>query len=302
MSLLFDVVTQVTLPIVLLMVFGYAGQKRLRFDVVTLNRLVIYGALPCLFVDSLSRADLPLAEVRITVLFTVAQFFLLLALGWLAGRALGAPGELRAILALAAAFPNSGNFGIPLVQLAFGNDFVLHQAVITTLHVVMVLAVAPAMLSAGGGGLGALRTAFRTPLIPAVLLGLALNALDLRLPAVIGYPVALMGATTTPLSLTAIGAQLAAGVALTSRRLIGWGIGLRIVAAPVLTGLALLPLDLPEGLADLLLVGAATPAAILLAMFCREYDRSPELASAIVVASTVLSPIAITAAVLATRL
>ena len=302
MSLLFDVVTQVTLPIILLMLFGYAGQRRLRFDVITLNRLVIYGALPCLFVDSLSRADLPLGEVRITVLFTVAQFFVLLGLGWAVGAILKAPSDVRAILALAAAFPNSGNFGIPLVQLAFGNDFVLHQAVITTLHVVLVLAVVPPLLATGGGGLGALRAAFRTPLIPAVLLGLGLNALDWELPTLVGYPVALMGAVTTPLSLTAIGAQLAAGGAVVSRHVVAWGVGLRLLAAPVLTALALLPLAAPEAIADLLLVGAATPAAILLAMFCREYDRNPELASAVVAASTLLSPLAVTAAVLATRL
>ena len=73
MALLFEVVTEVTLPIILLMVFGWFGQRRLGFDVTTLNRVVIYGALPALFVDSLSKADLPVGEVQFTVAFTVVQ-------------------------------------------------------------------------------------------------------------------------------------------------------------------------------------------------------------------------------------
>ena len=301
MSLFLDVLTDVTLPVILLMVFGFVGQRRLRFDVITLNRLVIYAALPCLFVDSLSKAELPLAEVQVTVLFTVLQFAALLAVGWSVGAALGAERDVRAILALSAAFPNSGNFGIPLVQLAFGPAYMPHQAVIVTLHVVMVLAIAPALLSGGGGGLAALRAAFRTPLIPAMLAGLALNVLDLRLPTMLGYPASLMATATTPLSLIAIGAQLAAGGSVVSRSTVSWAVGLRLVAAPVLTALALWPIAAPETLSDMLLVGAATPIAILLAMLCQEYDRSPELASAVVAASTVLCPIAITAAVVATR-
>lgn len=302
MALLFEVVTEVTLPIILLMVFGWFGQRRLGFDVTTLNRAVIYGALPSLFVDSLSKADLPVGEVQFTVAFTVVQFFGLLTLGWLVGRAMGAPPFARGILALAAAFPNSGNFGIPLAQLAFGADMVMHQAVMTSLHVMLVLAVAPPLLTAGRArGIGLVLNAFRTPLIPAVALGLALNALDWRLPTVIGYPVELMGATATPLSLTAIGAQLAAGAAFTARGLLGAGIALRLLAAPVATGIALFFLGTGGPLADLLLVGSSIPAAILLAMLCREYDCDPDLASAIVVGSTILCPLTVTAAVILTR-
>ena len=55
-------------------------------------------------------------------------------------------------------------------------------------------------------------------------------------------------------------------------------------------------------LTGLLVVASSAPVGILLAIFCTEYKRAPELASAVVLVTTVLSPLTVTGWILAARL
>ena len=303
MALCLDVATDVTLPIVVMVVLGFFLQRRAGVEVASLSRLVLFGTLPCLLVYSLASADLPLAAVQVTVIATVVLYFLMMAVGWAAAALFGLSNELRRLFALAAAFPNTGPFGIPVVELAFGTDYVLHQAVITSLHTVLILTTAPVLLSGERVGLGrSILSAFRTPLIPAMALGLLLNAFQVELPELVAYPLRVVGGANTPVALIYLGAQLAAGTALASLTATGLGIGLRLVIAPLIAWPVLLLLGPAPDVFALLLVGAAMPVGVLLPILCAEYRRDAQLASAMVVLSTALSPIAITLLVYLTRL
>lgn len=303
MDLFLDIVTEITLPLVLLILFGTFLQRRVGLDVVSLNRLVVYGTLPSLLVVSLAEAELPGYEVEATAVFAVAQFLLLLALGWGAAVVLRLPRDLRPVLALAAPFANTGNYGIPMVELAFGPNLVPHQAIITAVLTVLMMGLAPVLLSAGRAGpRESLLAAFRTPLIPAVVLGLVLNLLDVSLPQVIRFPLALVGDANTPAALIALGAQLGAGSWAVSRLAIGLGVSLRLLLGPLVTWLMLLAVTMPAELDALFLVGAGAPVGVLLPIFCTEFGRHPRFASAMVVVSTALSPLMVTLLVYLSRL
>jgi malate permease and related proteins len=301
MTLFLDVVTGITIPLVLLIGFGFLVQKRVGLDAATLGRLVVYGTLPALLILSLSRADLPLAEVQATVLFTIGQFFLLMALGWGAAVLLRLDPSFRPVVALAAPFANTGNYGIPVVELAFGATYVPHQAIITTVLSVLILGLSPFILASGKGWRASLLGALRTPVIPAIVLGLGLNALDIALPRILTYPLELVAGANTPVALIALGAQLGAGTWAMARAPVALGVTLRLVVGPLVTWAALLLLGLPEGLSDLLLVGAGLPVGILLPIFCAEYGTHARSASAMVAVSTALSPVIVTILVFAAR-
>lgn len=303
MGLFVDVVVGITLPIVLLIGLGFVLQTRVRLDVTTLNRLVVYATVPALMIVSLSSADLPILELQATVLFTLGQFAVLLALGWGLAALLRVERTLRPVVALAVPFSNTGNFGIPLVDLAFGPVQVSYMAVITSILTILIMGLAPMLLSAGDAGLRrSVLAAFRTPLIPSVVLGLLLNALEVPLPEVVRFPLGLIAGANTPIALMALGAQLGAGSWTISRSAVGLGVGLRLVAAPALTWLALLALGLPEELGDLLLVASGVPVGVLLPIFCMEYGRHARVASAMVVVSTALCPVVVTVLVTLARL
>ncbi len=301
MSLFLDVVTGITIPLVLLIGFGFLLQSRVGMDVTTLSRLVVYGTLPALLILSLSRADLPLAEVQATVLFTAGQFFFLMALGWGAAVLLRLDPSFRPVVALAAPFANTGNYGIPVVELAFGAAYVPHQAIITTVLSVLILGLSPFILASGKGWRASLLSALRTPVIPAIVLGLGLNALDIALPRILAYPLELAAGANTPVALIALGAQLGAGTWAMARAPVALGVSLRLIVGPLVTWAALLLLGLPEDLNDLLLVGAGLPVGILLPIFCAEYGTHARSASAMVAVSTALSPIIVTILVYAAR-
>lgn len=297
-----EIATQITLPIVAISAFGFALQRRLAFDVASLNRLSLYAILPCFLVHHLSSATVPLTEVGLTAWFTVAQFFVLLAIGWGASTALKLSKKIRPVVSLAAAFPNSGNFAIPLVDLAFGREYILHQAVIVSLHSVLITSVGVILLASGADGWrGSLRSALRTPLIPAVAVGLLLKGMEVQLPQMLAVPLQIMGSAYTPVALFALGAQLAATRFDAPRGDLALALGMRLLAAPLLTWLAVLALGVPRGLADMLVVTASVPVGVLLAIVCDEYRVGVNLAPATVFLSTVLSPIVVTAFLYAVR-
>ena len=303
MGLFLNILTEITLPIIALVALGWAVQPRLKFDIRTLNRLQIYMFLPIFLIHSLSSADIPLREVWPTAWFTVVQFIILTIIGWTIAAALRLPESLRPIIALTVSFPNSGNFGIPLAQLAFPDDYILHQAVIVSLHSILIVTIGYWMLVGQGMSSKALfRSLFQTPLIPSVVLGLLLKGFELPLPNIVAVPMALMSSAFVPLALFALGAQLAGNKSKMDLNTIGISIIFSMILSPVLTWGLTAGFGFTGTLEDLLIVAAAAPVGVLLAVFCAEYKNHGETASAIVFVSTILSPLFASAWILLLRL
>jgi predicted permease len=306
MQLFTDILMNVTLPIVALVGLGFGAQRKLRLDVPTLNRLLVFVIMPAFLIHFLSSARQPISELWPTIYFTAIQFVLLILLGWLAAKLFRLPMEFAPILAMATVYANVGNFGIPLVKLAFPERFMLHQSVITSMMTMLIVSVGAWMLAPKReetGVLVRLKIAFETPVVPAVLVGIALRAAEIRLPAIVATPLELIGSTFPPLALFALGAQLAE----TGRGALKVGpmslvLVLKLMLAPALTWGLAIALGIPDDLTELYVVAAATPVGVLLALFCAEYDRQPRFVSGAVLISTLLSPIFVTGWILVMRL
>lgn len=306
MAIFLDILLRVTLPIVALVALGYALQGKLKLDVPGLNRLQVFVVLPAFLLHHLSTATQPLSALTETVNFTLVQFAMLIAVGWLAALVFGMGQRLAPVMAMATVYANVGFFGIPLVQLAFPPAFILHQSVITSMMTILVVTLGAAMLAPsarGAGMLGRLKQAFETPVIPAVMLGLALRGFEITLPPALGGPIEMLGRAFTPLALYTLGAQLrdgAPGELKTGP--VSLILVLKLMIAPALTwGLAIL-MGLPKDLTELVVVGAATPVGVLLGVFCAEYNREPRLVASSIMISTALSPLFVTLWIILVRL
>jgi predicted permease len=306
MQLFTDILMNVTLPIVALVGLGFGAQWKLRLDVPSLNRLLVFVIMPAFLIHFLSSARQPISELWPTIYFTAIQFVLLILLGWLAAKLFRLPMEFAPILAMATVYANVGNYGIPLVKLAFPERFMLHQSVITSMMTMLIVSVGAWMLAPKReetGVLVRLKIAFETPVVPAVLVGMALRAAEIRLPAIVATPLELIGSTFPPLALFALGAQLAE----TGRGALKVGpmsllLVLKLMLAPALTWGLAVALGISDDLTELYVVAAATPVGVLLALFCAEYDRQPRFVSGAVLISTMLSPIFVTGWILVMRL
>lgn len=303
MALFAEILTTVTLPIVLLLALGWFVQWRLKLDLATLTRLLVNVVLPCALLHFLTTAELPLAEVWPTVWFTVLQFVVLTALGWGIALLCRLPAEIAPVIGLAAAFPNTGNFGIPVAQLSFPPDYLLHQTVIVSLHSMLIVPAGVLILAGQRGRLSdALKALFTSPMIIAVIIGLVIKGLEIELPFVIAHPIRIVSGAYIAVALFTLGAQLAATRVRFASGAVWLTVLLKMLLAPALTWVALRFTGIEPVLSDLLVVATAAPVGLLLAIFCAEYKRAPDVASAAVLISTVLSPIIVTGWILTVRL
>jgi predicted permease len=303
-ALFLEILTTVTLPIITLVALGWLLQPYLNLDVSSLNRLQVYVVMPAFLIHFLSAGKQPLDVVWPVVYFGVVQFLVLIPLGWLLVLVFRMRHSLGRMVGLGTAYANVGFFGIPVTQLAFGPEYLIYQSVLTALMAILVCTVGIWMLAPGGGSkLVKLRNAFETPLIPSVVLGLALRGLEIELPTLLSQPLQFLGSIFTPLALYTLGAQVS------SARAIRFEPGpqtlmmvLKFLAAPVLSWWICIIMGLPKDITAVLVVAAATPVGVLITIFAAEYKMESEFISTAVVISTALSPLIVTGWILATRL
>ncbi|HEX6611765.1 MAG TPA: AEC family transporter [Hyphomicrobiaceae bacterium] len=303
MTMFVDILTKVTLPIITLVALGWLLQPKLKLDVASLNRVQVYVVMPAFLVHFLSAGKQPLSVVWPVVYFGIVQFMILIPIGWLLVLLLRMRKALGPMMGLGTAYANVGFFGIPVTQLAFGPDYLIHQSVLTALMAVLVCTVGVWLLAPAGGGLSKLRTAFETPLIPSVGIGLTLRGLEIELPPVVSQPLQFLGSIFTPLALYTLGAGIAA------QKIIRFELApqllilfLKFLFAPIVSWMICRVMGLPSDVTAVLVVAASTPVGVLITIFAAEYKTEAEFISTAVVISTALSPIFVTAWILAIRL
>jgi hypothetical protein len=175
-------------------------------------------------------------------------------------------------------FVNSGNMGLPLALLAFGESMLPAAVVLFLLENLLHFTLGVRMLDRRASLLALLRI----PMIQATLAGLAVALLGLRVPGPLAVAVEMLGQVAIPLMLFAL------GVRLKDANLEHWRIGLLGALLRPLSGLAValavLPwLGLTEAQAQLLLLFAVLPPAVLNYMIAERYAQEPALVASIVI-------------------
>ncbi len=303
MDLFTEILTRVTLPIVILVAVGWALQGKLALDIGTLNRVQMYVVMPAFLVHFLASSKQPLSVIWPVFYAGVVLFLFLIPIGWLVTIVFRQRASLGPMMGLGTGYANVGFFGIPVTQLAFGPDKLIYMSVMTALTTILICTVGVWLLApAGGSKLGKLKTAFDTPLIPSVVLGLTLRGLDVELPTVVAQPMQFLGSIFTPLALYTLGAQIAASkigrfeVVPQTLMLI-----LKFLVAPAMAWGLCRYMGFPRDVSDVIVVAAATPVGVLITIFAAEYKTEPDFISTAVVVSTILSPLFVTAWIIATR-
>jgi malate permease and related proteins len=114
-----DILLSILAPILLLIGLGALLQWKFRLDLNTLSKLNIYLFTPAFIFDNVYRSRLSWSDMAGVATITVVQCLALGALVFGVGRALGVGRQTLAAVALAVMMYNSGNFGLPLAELAY---------------------------------------------------------------------------------------------------------------------------------------------------------------------------------------
>lgn len=303
------------LPFFLLVLAGYAAarQRWLGLDALAgLNTFVLFFALPALLFR-LGRELVQQDDVAaLLAVYGLASLGLLnLAWRWL--RRHGRSRLDSGMATLAAAFPNSGFLGVPLIASLLGPAAA--APVVATIAVDLLFTSTVCLALAGPGTNAALvdaprpgwrealRPALRNPLAWAIALGLLAGALQLQAPAPLERSVALLAQAASPTALFALGlalrrTELAAhgqthGERRQARREALGLAGLKLLVHPLLVGAiawGALRLGLlgREALAVLVLV-AALPCAANVALLTERVGADNALVSRSILISTLLA-------------
>ncbi len=277
MAVMFDIFVRVLLPVLALVGLGAAVQRWKAIDVKTLVALNLYVFVPCFLFVRVSHSDLSWTDIG---MIGGAVFIpMLLMGGTLFGvmRGLRIEGGTTATVLVGGLVFNAGNFGIPVAQLAFGDEGGQVQALIVMFVNTAVFFLGYAVLSLPqGGGIGqALLGYFKLPMIYAIGAGLLVRELGTQPPpglAWLDQSMSLAADGMVSIALITLGAQLAKEPRWPKWRMIGPIVIIKLIAVPAGTGLVVWMMGLWPWPGAQLVLAAAGPTAINTLLLTIELD------------------------------
>jgi len=291
-----DVFGQVVAPVFVVALVGLLVGARYDLDVRPLVVLTFRVLMPALVYQAL--VDLSLDRGLVLRVGAVALIVhlttLALALGW--GRVRRLDRRSAAAVGLASMMANSGNLGLPVALLAFGDRGLELAVVNMVVGATLYATVGTVVASGSAGSVGAsLRAPLRTPMLWALLAALIVNWRGWVLPVVVATPVRSISTAAIPVALMVLGLQLR-GVRLGE----GWsevtaaGV-IRLLLGPLIAWGAAGLLGLGPMASDVLIVVSAMPTAVSATIWAAEFDDRPELVSTAVLGTSVASLLSLTA-------
>jgi len=278
---LLERIFQVVFPLLAIVSVGYFYARRIHTDMSVANRINMDVFLPALILSVMADKSFELELYRSLALgalmVVLGSGLLLLPLCRLIG--IHPKTFLPPMM-----FNNSGNLGIPLAVLAFGEDALPAAVVLFLVENTLHFTVGMYMLNPRINPVSLLRI----PMILAAIAGLGISSAGWVLPGVLKTFIDMLGQIAIPLMLFSL------GVRMLSIDLSNWRSGLLgailCPASGLLLALAMQPLlQLDETQYHYLLLFGALPPALLNYLVAERYNQEPQQVASIVLLSNMAS-------------
>jgi len=295
--LLWNVFVHVLLPILVMFGAGWIMDRRHRLDLATLVKLNIYLFVPAFIFVQIVESHLTAGIALKVVGFTVAIIAGMAILSALIGRTMGYTRPQTRSLQLATMFYNSGNYGVPLMALAFPGVGPLLQVFIIVATNVSTFTVGLFLASSTH------RTGWRAllPMLRQVSLWAVGGALLVRWFHVpvqdwrwLWVPLGYFSDALIGLALVTLGAQISKTERPRHFSRLGWALGLRLVGGPLLAWALVGVFGFTGETAKIMILSSSFPTAVNTALLAHEFDADPHFAAQAVFASTLLSMFTVT--------
>jgi predicted permease len=261
---------------------GYGWAKTGRgFDVEMVTNLVTNIGVPCLVFHTLTNLKVPASSFGTMAVAAVAVIAVCLVVGGLILHLAGLP--RRAYLP-ALVFANTGNMGLPLTYLAFGDVGLGLAIAVFTVYATTQFTLGMALAS----GTTSFRSLLRIPVLYALPPALAFMLTGATPPKWIDNTTDILGGIVIPMMLITLGISLAKlavkslprSLGLSLLRLgMGFAVGIGISYALGLEGAS----------RGVLIIQSSMPVAVFNYLFAMRYKTAPAEVAGMVVISTVLS-------------
>ena len=267
------------LPVIFVVLIGYLWNRYNKdFNPVAVTKLVANIGLPCLIYDSLTRSNL-----TINIYFQIfLSAFLVLSIGFLSGYLLIKIFKLPSIkLTTPLMHPNTGNMGIPLSLLAFGNEGLALAAGFASIVMVSHFTANSAISS----GIYSLKKIILSPVLLSLIFSLIVLFYKIEMPNIFNSITKILSGFVIPLVLLSLGISLSK---INIKKLkIGFILGFfKLISGPLIGLLVVYLLKLDGNVAKVVILQASMPAAILTYLIAAQnnsYDQ--EIGTAVFVST-----------------
>ena len=259
-----------------LALIGLAWQRRgPAFPLDFVTTLVLNVSLPALLFHTLATATVPLGAIGTLALAALVVHLVFGAVAVLALRA--ARRDWR--LSVAHVVGNTGNLGLPVCLLAFGEEGLAYAMAFFAVQCLLMFTLGEAIYA----GSASLSRALRSPILHAIWLGVLARVLEAPIPAVALETLSLLGQIVIPLMLITLGVSLAGMRARSLPSSLVQAALRTALAVPIGFGVA--ALFSLEGVArGVLIIETAVPVAVFNFLLAEKHGRdSAEVAGLILV-------------------
>ncbi|TVR53536.1 MAG: AEC family transporter [Puniceicoccaceae bacterium] len=296
--MLLTVFLQICLPIFVLAGLGWLLDRRWSLDLKTMVKLNINLVVPAFIFVRVATSELEGAMAMRVMGFTLSIMAAMFLLGELAGRLRGDDLRRRRALQLSAMFYNSGNYGLPLLALAYPTDgpvvqvFVLLTMNVTTFSIGLLIA------SSGGGykGWRMWLPVLRQTSLWGVALALAVRGFEIPVTEWTWFwvPLTYLANAMIGLALVTLGVQLSQT---RPGRMLGQvspSLAIRLVGGPLIAFGLVHAFGFSGNTAAILILGAGVPTAVNISLLAHEFKADHAFLAAAVFYSTLLSMATVT--------
>lgn len=292
-------------PVFLVMALGYAAGRTKAFDnhnIGSLNALVMEFALPAALFTAMAQAsrEAMMAQAQLALVLLGAMLAAYCVTYFVERAWFGSDRRESALVALTASGPNVGSAGLPIVAVMFSKSASISVAVAVAVAAIILTPLSLLLLESADGKatnvLTVLKKALLQPIVVAPALGLLCSLAGFMPPPLVESTLTLVGqgASGTALFLT--------GLVLSAQPLkfftnVGWTVTMKNVLQPLLA--AVLALSLLDGTeARVAVMLTAVPSGAFGVLFAIRYDVASAQIGTMLITSTLLSTITLTAAIL----
>ncbi len=283
------------LPILLLSGAGFALGKALKLDSRPLGRVIFYILSPVLVFNLLTSSKLAVESIILMMGYSTSVMLIVAGIAFVLGKLFHLERSSLTAVVLTSMFANNGNYGLPLIAFAFGQEALAYASIYFVTNSLLLYTVGVMIASLGHLPLKeALLGLLKVPAIYAIILAVIFIRTGWILPAPIQKTVELTAGGAVPAMLILLGLELqkvewtnnlrALSIPVVCRLLIGPFIGWTLAALFGLNGNAR-----KDGIID-----AGISSAVMTTVLANEFKLDSSLVTAIVFVSTILSPLTLT--------
>lgn len=282
-------IIDVIVPVILILSIGYIFGKFTDVNPEPTSKLAVMILSPALIFSFLVGTDLSSNEMIQIVLSVLLFTFAMIVITYIVIKLIKQKKYLSQAL-LTTVFPNTGNYGLPIIIFAYGEKAYGYAVIIVVINFILMysLGVYFATLSGDSWKKG-IKNILVLPTTYATILAILINVFSIHIPNMIFQPLKMVGESMIPLALILLGIQLSRTKVAGYRLVTFTASFLKVFVAPLVIFAIVILLGIKGDLAKVVIIQNSLPTAVIMTLIATQYKAREDLVANITFVGTIIS-------------